>query len=957
MKKISLIIQEALGPDETGVDRVQEPVTIGIPLPDDAHLREISELGLEGARRGQFRVLGRWPSGNLKWVLLDTLADVKAGEPNTSIALKGGKGNFGGPNLAIDEGENIRINTGPGEFIIRKKNFNLFDQVYVNGRQVVSSGSSKGLLLRGPAYPDIVCVRPCATIYASANDADSQVIIEENGPVKAVIKATGYLRDTEGNAYLAFTARLFFFYGKSFAKLKAYLRNAETPSSTFATAFKEFRSHEIELTPSLGPIRYFSLASHNGITSGSFLSEESVFLYQSYSDYKEDSSWDIKQVRSYIPRTEAYPYRYSQEGYVIQRGSDLLAFGSQSQHPEGWGDLYDASGLGVQIGVWHLPGYWPKSLEFNNGGKEIKIGIRPQQNIISHWQAYPQYSISELFFNFHDTHLSSPGQDFKRFQNFLIGRVASPEYYNKTGALPYPLLTIEEEDSFYKETIKIAKALGLTTPLPPVPARSNIDYKIHRMYGWHDQRGSNQIELRFEHLMKWLRWGTPGQYLAAKTFYNYQEEQAIPRADGFNWQEQNPSMWNYKGYPQRSISLNSDKANIFRPNQDHAHWWGMIFYYFLSGDEGSKEAILDHKARFNNPRTQENRIGAGSSRGLGNILLSQAIMHEFLAAIGDPEAKLNLEIGDQHIARSLLSELEVSGVGPKGGVGVSKTRGLHWLYGLDVGGSRIAQASHLGILLNGLYQFYRIRKEETPRAQEIRDAVNGMACWWLEEAFVNSPNILTVGTSLSVQLDMPSTIQGTTSSNLAVLAWWGYHQTGNRKFLDYYIKQLARNLYSNFLLEQTASFVSLPAQALFHPRTLPPPDPITDLVATKNPDHTVTLTWTAPAGAERYEVKFSNRKIALGLGFDLKQNVFALDPNQYVPWFGAPTLPYQAQPGEKQSLMVKPDIESDLYFAVRSLNAENTISPLSNLAAIPTKNAPKQKKANINMARLWPKEP
>jgi hypothetical protein len=87
---VPLTIQEAVYPGSiAGVSRAADPVTVGIPLPDDTSTgaTDVSQLGLSGASVGQFRVLGRWPSGRIKWVLVDTQASLAAGQKNISIAL------------------------------------------------------------------------------------------------------------------------------------------------------------------------------------------------------------------------------------------------------------------------------------------------------------------------------------------------------------------------------------------------------------------------------------------------------------------------------------------------------------------------------------------------------------------------------------------------------------------------------------------------------------------------------------------------------------------------------------------------------------------------------------------------------------------------------------------------------------------------------------------------------
>ena len=58
---IPFVIQEAIYPGVTGVTRTSNPVSAGIPLPDDpaTGVSDVSQLTLTGATIGQFRVLGQ----------------------------------------------------------------------------------------------------------------------------------------------------------------------------------------------------------------------------------------------------------------------------------------------------------------------------------------------------------------------------------------------------------------------------------------------------------------------------------------------------------------------------------------------------------------------------------------------------------------------------------------------------------------------------------------------------------------------------------------------------------------------------------------------------------------------------------------------------------------------------------------------------------------------------------
>ncbi len=202
---VPIVVSEALRASTTGVSRSVEPVTVGIPIADYHGIKSIDALGIAGSPAYQFRVLDRWPSSNLKWVLADFLADLSANRSVDHYALSIGTGKTGGPNLAQELSGSIWVKTGAIEFEISKTNFNLFRQVIIDGKQLVDRDKSPGIILVGAD----------GVIYSSRNDPSPKVIIEENGPVRAVIKAQGGHYALNGNKLLDYTIRMHFYKGKS----------------------------------------------------------------------------------------------------------------------------------------------------------------------------------------------------------------------------------------------------------------------------------------------------------------------------------------------------------------------------------------------------------------------------------------------------------------------------------------------------------------------------------------------------------------------------------------------------------------------------------------------------------------------------------------------------------------------------------------------------------------------
>jgi len=725
---VSFTVQEALYPGSvSGVARTLEPFCQGIPLADSMGVKAITSLGLNGASSGQFRMLGTWPSGNYKWVEVCGIVPVLSAGGTAALALTNtGTGNFGGSDLATDNGTTITVATGAATFTIKKANFNVVDQVVIGTTTVVASGASQGLVILGPsptaAYPaNVTCgtgagQSPCTTVFSSSNDPNSTCAIEKNGPVEAVLKCTGNHVDSSGNVYMHFTVREYFYQGKTSVKVTSILRNADYgTSNTFVTAYKGHQGYELRVTPNLSTAsNSFTIANHTGTpTTGTVTGTDSVYLYQGESQSMKWQDWCNTGSGCVTFTNDA--------GYSIVQNGAVLLSGTDTQYPQGWADISDGNGVGVTIGVYQLSAYWPKSLEFNNGGADVRIGIWARQNSQPYYQAWPQYSTHDLYLNFHAAVPTSAAaaSEFLKFQHYLLAR-ALTGYYNSSAVFPYTLLSQAEEDGFYKQvqtTSKVPTPTGATTAitaasatapmvltvasssfasslavsqnltisgaagtgcaamnappisqsgytitaisgnnitvdlngtgctytassgtasaLPPISSNracciqdfgtanlANWPLPIYRFYGWHTGGGDNQSEFRWSYLMNFITRGMTGRYLKSTHFYHFLADSAWPRSDGFNWRDRpnieasNPEL-DIFGRPSASSANNSlatGHANWL--DQEHGHWYGMPDYYFISGDETIKDAILNGPKDYflNEETSQAGNFGGMSGR-------------------------------------------------------------------------------------------------------------------------------------------------------------------------------------------------------------------------------------------------------------------------------------------------------------------------------------------------------
>jgi hypothetical protein len=985
---VNLTIQEALYPGSPtkGIARTQDPVTVGLPLADSAGVNSISQLSLEGTSLGQFRVLGRWPSGNIKWVLVDTEADLSPGGKNTGITLTtGGKGNFGGPDLATDNGSTVTVNTGAGVFTIRKANFDVFDQVEIGSKRLISSGSSQGLVIMGPASPSTSCnPGPCTTPYLSRNDNNSTAIIEENGPARAVIKADGIHKDAAGNGYMRFTVRMHFYKNKTYVKLSTILRNAdEGASNTFNSAAKGFTSYELRLTPALDSGRTFAFGKDVGSISRKFSGSEDAYLYQTYSNNMENQCWNAatcpyggkvpRCVAPFIRRTGSQGgYTYAQDGYQIVQNQSVLATEDHSHYPTGWGDLSDGAGAGIEVGVYELAAYWPKSLQFQGGGAEARVGIWPDQTLspanpgaaIPYYQAWPQYSIHDLYINFHADALVSPAEEFLKFQHYLMAR-APAAYYNDTQVFFYPLLDPKEEDSYWNG-VSSSYGFRWTGNSPAVTDRTP---QIFRLYAWQMPGGSNQSEVRWGYIQQWLARGLTGRFLTAAHFYRYQVEQAFPRSDmnaagtaTFDWRTHSPaSDLDGFGFPANIHSANSAYVNRTWVDEEHAHWYGMGDYYFLTGDESIKDQMLDGVGdRFLNPSTI---LGSGhlwNTRAVGGQLMGLARYRQFLDAIGDKTDLATVDaIADATLVVSVFPELCVSGYPPGctpslASRGVSRTRGIAD-GGQDVGSDnncavgggqniRCAKPWMMGIEEQGMWEIAQARGNSWPNNhtgvsnpyQLTLDLAYGMGNWTSHEDFVLGGGYNNSSLKYDLAMDyanpMSTPTPGTDSIeqyefNYFTLGKYnGFLTAKERKQFELtYLHMAAGTSFNASNVDDHDMYLSqVVIQALLHPSVALEDVPLN---VTNNGDGSYTLTWTAPHDVQVYRIKQANNSIVDWIGFNPKTNAFIGDPAKNINWFAAtevttgPNSTCPPPPGGTgiQSCTIKGlDPNSAWYFALRA---------------------------------------
>jgi hypothetical protein len=209
-KIVDLTVEE-----ESGVDRVNEPVTMGVPLPegkvtDAARLALIDAAGK--AIPCQFTEVARWLDGkSVRWVHATWNQSVKAkGKDTVTVVLNDAASASARTQLTAEEKDNVvTVANGTVKFVVRGARFTGFDQAWYDStgagnfteanRIIGTGGGSVSMAAPKDAVSvaDEKFVVPADQIkaFSSANDAEGKVVVEEQGPRRVVVKATGRHRN------------------------------------------------------------------------------------------------------------------------------------------------------------------------------------------------------------------------------------------------------------------------------------------------------------------------------------------------------------------------------------------------------------------------------------------------------------------------------------------------------------------------------------------------------------------------------------------------------------------------------------------------------------------------------------------------------------------------------------------------------------------------------------------
>ncbi len=204
------------------VDAVGWPVTSGVPFPRGVLGSENDLRLMRGGEEvmAQFNTLGTWPDGSIKWVLVSILADVPAAA-SADYVLQFGRDVESMAQaaelapLAVEQNGEIALDTGALELRI----------------------DSHGQIV-GPNGPIVTELVEAARGQFTSALSNAELVIEDNGPIRAVIRTFGDLVSEDGEESFRIEQRIEAWRGRPFVSVQHTFINTlpdEVSSTTLET--------------------------------------------------------------------------------------------------------------------------------------------------------------------------------------------------------------------------------------------------------------------------------------------------------------------------------------------------------------------------------------------------------------------------------------------------------------------------------------------------------------------------------------------------------------------------------------------------------------------------------------------------------------------------------------------------------------------------------------------------
>jgi hypothetical protein len=576
-----------------GIGRINEPVTMGLPLPK-GQIHSPAELALytdSGTRLPlQGEVLAQWSDGSVQWLLLDFLATVgpKATVAYTVQPCAWPASEGLGPQIRVqDAPQALVVDTGVARFWLASRSFAPFQQVCVRGHRVLADTGSR-----------IVLLGATGTVY---QPRIRQRTVAATGPLRATVHLQGEFVDAQENALANFGARLSFYAGSSLVTM-------------------QFTVHNPRAAAHVGGL--WDLGD-----AGSVYFRDLAITLPLRSQQSVTQAWTLHPHHPLVasPGTGLEIYQDSSGGQHWRSRNHANRHGLVMHTMQGYRVTVD--GCGVQTGLRAVPvvaiGDAEKRIvaAIDQFWQNFPKALEVAQNMLS-LRLFPQQygDVYELQGGEQKTHtvflqFDSQPEDWPevRWWHLRLLPRSTPEWYASTQAIPYLVPRWAEKHTDYQALVETA----ITGDHTFFARREIIDeygwrhfgdlYADHEAVGQHTEAPlvshyNNQYDAIYGAMVHYLRsgdcrWFQLGAELARHVMdidiYHTCADRPVYN-HGLFWHTDHyveAATATHRTYSQATKAGKGLQHYGGGPSNEHNYTTGLLHYYFLTGDPAAREAV------------------------------------------------------------------------------------------------------------------------------------------------------------------------------------------------------------------------------------------------------------------------------------------------------------------------------------------------------------------------------
>lgn len=588
LQNIPIIIEET-----NGISRINEPLSIGIPLPR-GFIYDISKMELRNSENQMIPLqalpLAFWVDKSLKWILLDFQTSIQANKTTHYYIHSQDTTELTNnhPTISIIKNkDSIVVNTGPAKFFLTTKFFKIFEKVEVDGKDILKE--SKIVLTDdlGRKYePEI-----------------NRAFVETEGSLRTTIKIEGCVNDSKGSVLANVFLRVSFFAGSGVVRLDYTIHNpreAKHPSGFWDLGDK-------------GSIYFKDLSLHIAMASDKDLTIEwSTQLGEKFSKaerkkieiYQDSSGGPNWNSPNHINRFRQMTNSFC--GYRVYIGEEIVKEGDRASPVVSLSDKNKRISGAIKE-FWQN---FPKAIEVENN------------NIIFRLFPYQYRDVSELQGGEQKTHTIFVSFENKADTLYSLSWVYNPlipklypEWYSGSKVFSYFVPQNQDNNVEYINLVESA-IKGENTFFD---RRELIDE-----YGWRNfgdlyadhetvyykgpkpliSHYNNQYDVVYGALLQFLRSGDSRWFEITDSLARHVIDIDIYHTNRDKSAYNGGLFWHTMHYTNVATATHrcytkevlKDKKAISRTgggsSNEHNYTSGLLLYYYLTGNQQAKEAVL-----------------------------------------------------------------------------------------------------------------------------------------------------------------------------------------------------------------------------------------------------------------------------------------------------------------------------------------------------------------------------